>query len=68
MDAAIIAPLAFVLYALALVWDWDQWLWMAIVALPIGIAAAIWAVWCLMMLQRFYLDQRTSEATQPEPT
>jgi hypothetical protein len=41
---------------------------MAIVALPIGIAAAIWAVWCLMMLQRFYLDQRTSEATQPEPT
>jgi hypothetical protein len=34
VDAAIIAPLAFVLYALALVWDWDQWLWMAIVALP----------------------------------
>lgn len=61
--AAIIAPLAFVLFTLALVWD--QWLWMAIIALPIGIGAAVWAVWCLMMLQRYYLDQRT--AMQPEP-
>jgi hypothetical protein len=54
--------LAFVLFALSLLWD--QWPWVAIVALPIGIGTAIWAVWCLMMLQRFYLDQRPSEVTQ----
>ncbi|HEX5157756.1 MAG TPA: hypothetical protein VFW17_11120 [Ktedonobacterales bacterium] len=37
--AAIAALLAFVVFALALIWD--QWLWMAVVALPIGICAAI---------------------------
>lgn len=58
---AVIAVLAFALFGLALAWD--QWLWIAIVALPIGIAGAIYAVWRLMTLQRYYLDHRTSEVT-----
>jgi hypothetical protein len=61
--SAIVAPLAFVVFALALVWD--QWPWMAIVALPIGICAAVYATWCLMMLQRYYLEQRRAATQQP---
>ena len=61
--AAIVAPLAFVMFVLALVWD--QWVWIAFIALPIGVCAAIYAVWCLMMLQRYYLEQRQAATQQP---
>jgi hypothetical protein len=37
---------------------------MAAIALPIEIAATVYAVWRLMMLQRFCIDQRASELTQ----
>jgi|SRR6478752_6805863 len=58
----IVAVLAFVVFGLTLAWD--QWIWVALVSLPIAIAATVYSVWCLMMLQRFYLDQRTSEIKQ----
>lgn len=51
---AIVAVLEFVLLALALIWD--QWPWLAIITLPIGIGAAIYTTWRVMMLQRFYAE------------
>lgn len=62
--ASIVAVLAFVLFGLALAWD--QWIWMAIASLPVAVCATVYSVWCLMMLQRFYLDERreTTQATQ----
>ncbi len=48
--SAVVTVLAFVLFGLVLAWD--TYLWRAVVAFPIGCLAAIYATWCVMMLQR----------------
>ena len=42
--SALIAPLGFA--AFMLVFAWDQHLWLAAVALPVGCAATGYALWC----------------------
>ncbi len=42
-------------------WPWQQ---KPQAKQPLAVCATIYSVWCLMMLQRFYLDQRRA-STQP---
>ena len=43
--SALASLLAFILFASSLLWD--QWLWMAALALPVGCLTSFFALWCL---------------------